>query len=114
MKDAINIPENVKRIAKEKGMKLADVERAAFVSVGYLSRLKKDRVRGMSAETLLQLSNVLGVSIDELLEEPPVITNADVFEQIFGFSPFEGETHINKDIKLRWWWEQPYEKMDWM
>mgnify|MGYP002522935696 CR=1 FL=1 len=53
MKDTINIPDNVKRIAKEKEMKLADVERAAFVSVGYLSRLKKDRVRGMSAETLL-------------------------------------------------------------
>lgn len=114
VRDAIHIPDNVKRIAKEKGLRLADIEKAAFVSVGYISRLKKSRVRGMSAETLLQLSKVLEVTIDELLEEPPAFTNADKFKEVFGFVPngsgitSRGYTiDTNDGVFLNW--DDPYE-----
>lgn len=108
MKDSINIPDNVKRIAKEKGLRLADIEKAAFVSTGYLSRLKKTRTRGMSAETLLQLSKVLDVTIDELLEEPPVFTNADKFKEVFGFEYVTKTRNVEGCVPLSWW-NDPYE-----
>lgn len=104
MRDTSNIPDNVKRIARNKKLRIADVERACSVSPGYLSRFKKNRSRGMSTDILIKLSDVLEVTIDELLGEAPVFTNADKFREVFGIDG-------NDDCICCSWWDDPYEEV---
>ena len=103
MKDANNIPANVKRIARNKKLRLSDIEIACSVSPGYLSRFKNKSTRGIPTEILVKLSNILDVTIDELLGEAPKFTNADKFKEVFGFDG-------NDDCICYSWWDDPYEE----
>ncbi len=55
-------------IAKEKGVKIGDLEKEANVSTGYLSKLnKEENTSSPSIELLLAVARVLGVTIDMLI-----------------------------------------------
>lgn len=55
-------------IAKEKGVKIGDLEREANVSTGYLSKLnKEENTSSPSIELLLAVARVLDVTIDMLV-----------------------------------------------
>ena len=56
-------------IAKEKGIKIGDLEKEANVSAGYFSKLnKEDNTATPSVELLVAVSNVLGVTVDLLID----------------------------------------------
>lgn len=66
-------------IAKEKGVKIGDLEREANVSAGYLSKLnREENTSPPSVELLLAAARVLGVTIDML-----------VYSEYEGLSPNE-------------------------
>ena len=66
-------------IAKEKGVRIGDLEREANVSTGYLSKLnKEENTSSPSIELLLAVARVLGVTIDML-----------VYSEYEGLSPNE-------------------------
>ena len=55
-------------IAKEKGVKIGDLEKEANVSTGYLSKLnKEENTSSPSIELLVAVARVLGVTIDMLV-----------------------------------------------
>lgn len=55
-------------IAKEKGVKIGDLEKEAGVSTGYLSKLnKEENTSSPSIELLVAAARVLGVTIDMLI-----------------------------------------------
>ena len=82
-----NIPLNVVRLAKEKNIRLGSVEDAIGVSRGYFSRLKKNREKGVFIQTVIATAEVLNVTIEELLNDPPEFTNGKKFKEVFGFEP---------------------------
>ena len=60
--------ENIYAIAKDKGIKIGDLERTAGLSSGYLSKLSKEGNTAVPGiESLLLIAGALGVSIDYLL-----------------------------------------------
>ena len=60
--------ENIYRLAKEKKLKIGDLESSVGVSTGYLSRLAKDESKGVfSAELLFQIADKLGTTMDSLV-----------------------------------------------
>lgn len=66
-------------IAKEKGVRIGDLEREANVSTGYLSKLnKEDNTSSPSIELLVAAARALGVTIDML-----------VYSEYEGLSPNE-------------------------
>ena len=105
--DALNIYLNVKRLSHKKGMKLSDIEDSIDVSTGYLSRGQKHRTKGISVATLIRLAEVLNVSVEDLLNDPPVFTNADKFEMVFGINP---KTVCDRDYNE--WWNKPFQDPD--
>jgi transcriptional regulator with XRE-family HTH domain len=75
---------NAKRLCKEQGKQLGEVENQAGLSKGYLSRTK---YKTISVKKLIEIANILEVTIDELLCEPPKQTNFQKFVEVFGFAP---------------------------
>lgn len=73
---------NVKRLCKEQKRKISDVEKTVGVSVGYFSRRKP-----ASVNVLIKTAEALGTTIDGLISEPPTMTNAKKFVEVFGFMP---------------------------
>ena len=60
--------ENIYDLAKEKGIKIGELEQKVNVSPGYLSRLLKDDNKGtISAEQLWKISEILGTTMDLLV-----------------------------------------------
>lgn len=104
MMDGTYLPLNVARLAKEKKMLLGAIEEEIGVSKGYFSRLIKNTKKSASVQTVIAVAEVLNVSIEELLSEPPVFTNADKFVEVFGITP---KTVCDSDSNE--WWEKPYE-----
>lgn len=59
---------NIYFLAKQKNIKIGDLESAAGVSAGYISRLNKDTTKASpSIEMLVVVADMLGVSLDSLL-----------------------------------------------
>lgn len=59
---------NIYFLAKEKNIKIGDLETAAGVSTGYLSRInKEDNETNPSVELLIAVASELGVSLDALI-----------------------------------------------
>ena len=59
---------NIYYLARQKGIKIGDLEAEANVSTGYFSRLnKEDNKTVPSIETLLLVADKLGVSVDALV-----------------------------------------------
>lgn len=59
---------NIYYLARQKGIKIGDLEADANVSTGYFSRLNKDDNKTVpSIETLLLVADKLGVSVDALV-----------------------------------------------
>ena len=59
--------ENIYALAKEKNIMIRELEEAGGVSIGYLSRIKKDAVGTISVELLDSIADQLGVSLDYLV-----------------------------------------------
>ncbi len=97
-----NISVNIRRIAKEKGIPIGTVENTAGVSRGYFSRMTKQG--SCQVWPLIRAAKVLGTTLDELVSEPPVVTNADKFLEVFGFHPRDLWEQPNG------WLEAPYEE----
>jgi len=63
--------ENIYALAKEKGLKIGDIEEKAGVSKGYLSRInKEDSTSIPTIDLLASIANQLGVGIDYLVNFP--------------------------------------------
>lgn len=59
---------NIQAIAKTKNVKIGDVESAAGVSAGYISRLAKDESRGgLTVDVLVAIAQKLEVTLDALV-----------------------------------------------
>ena len=59
--------QNIYSIAKTKGKKIGDIETAAGVSAGYISRLAKDESKGaFTVDFLASIAGQLGVTLDAL------------------------------------------------
>lgn len=97
--DIKNVYPNIKRFAAKKRIKMREVEIAAGVSPGYFSRMKDKRV---STTALIRAKDYLGVELEDLLEEGPITTNADKFEETFGFDP---RIEMPRDN----FWYEPYQ-----
>ncbi|WP_432736996.1 helix-turn-helix transcriptional regulator [Pediococcus pentosaceus] len=69
--------DKIKKISKERGYSIAEVERKAGISTNYLYQWKK---REPSPKSLASVAKVLGVSVDYLLgtDDKPSATNEPV------------------------------------
>ena len=85
VKDLKNIYPNLKRLSKQRGITISAIEKAAGFQPGYFSRRKETGI--CNSTVLVTAANMLGVSVDDLLEEPPVYSNADKFQEVFGLNP---------------------------
>lgn len=92
---------NIYHLAKEKGIKMGDLERDAKVSAGYFSRVsKKDGIVFPQIETLVRIAEILNVSIDALLKidfssVPPEL------EDLFSFID-KLITEVDENKHLKW------------
>ena len=69
---------NIYTLAKNKGMKIGELEEAAGISTGYLSKLKSDDSRSVpGVEILLNIALQLGVTLDVLICSDIEALNAD-------------------------------------
>ena len=60
--------DNIYAVAKDKGIKIGDLERKAGLSAGYLSKLSKEGNTAVPAiDSLLVIAQTLGISIDALV-----------------------------------------------
>ena len=60
--------DNIYAIAKDKGIKIGDLEKAAGLSAGYLSKLSKEGNTAVPGiDSLLLIAQALGISIDALV-----------------------------------------------
>lgn len=66
--------DKIKKISKERGYSIAEVERKAGISTNYLYQWKK---REPSPKSLASVAKVLGVSVDYLLGKEEKDTNKD-------------------------------------
>ena len=87
---------NVKRICKERNIKIGVLEEKINISRGYISRMATGE-KNLSINIMFKASNVLDVTIDELCSE---LSNQTMFISIFGISPEE----ITYDF-----WSEPYQ-----
>lgn len=60
-----NIYNNVKALAKAKGVKLQDFAKSLNISVGYISRIEKN----ISVEVLMKISKFFNVSMEDLVNK---------------------------------------------
>lgn len=58
---------NVRIVAKQKDMKIGELESAAGVSLGYISRTNKDSGTKPGIDFVVNISRILGVSLDSLV-----------------------------------------------
>ena len=65
---------NLLKVVRSRGLKVGDVEKQANMSPGYISRLKNGN-NAFSLETAYKLSNIVGVTIDELLDTESELKN---------------------------------------
>ena len=107
--DQKNIYLNLHRLADEKGMLIADVERQVGFGAGYFSRLNKNPTKSIPVTAVIKLCEIFDVTIEELLNPPPVETNKDRFEKVFGFNPFTVLNIYNFSDEEIWnWFRAPY------
>jgi len=59
----------VKEFAKEKGFSMGKLSRAADVDLNTMRRMYDDRKYSPTVETLFKVAKVLGVTLDDLVEE---------------------------------------------
>ena len=59
---------NVKLLAKAKGLKMMEVEKAAGLAIGYFSRCNQCR-NSTSIDTVYALAKLFNVSIDDLISD---------------------------------------------
>lgn len=60
--------DNIYYLAKEKGVKIGDLEKGAGLSTGYLSKLSKEGNTAVPGiDSLLEIANALSISIDALV-----------------------------------------------
>lgn len=67
--------DNIRTLAKEKGIKLGELEEQAGVSTGYISRIDKSESYP-SLEFILKTADILSVSIDYILNSRLSVMNA--------------------------------------
>lgn len=59
---------NVKRLAKEKGLKMMDIEKAAGLAIGYFARCNQC-LNSTCIDTVYTLAKLFNVSIDDLISD---------------------------------------------
>lgn len=107
--DQKNIYLNLHRLADEKGMLIADVERQVGFRAGYFSRLNKNPTKSIPVTAVIKLCEIFDVTIDELLNPPPVETNQDRFEKVFGFKPLDAIAIYSDPYNhIAEWSREPY------
>ena len=68
---------NIYALAKEQGVKIGELESAANISVGYLSRLAKENNNALpNIEALVIISDKLNVSLDALVKKDLTVNNS--------------------------------------
>jgi len=99
---------NIYYLAKKKNVKIGDLENAAGVSAGYISRLNKaDTKTSPSIEMLVAVADMLGVSLDALLHHDfEVLTPGEKYMVDF-ISKLIEKTSDNIEI----WQRETYAKL---
>ena len=93
---------NIYHLAKSKNIKIGDLESAAGVSAGYISRLNKaDTKTSPSIEMLAVVADMLGVSLDALLyHDYESLTPTEKYVVDF-LEKLRSKTHSNEEIWRR-------------
>ena len=88
---------NVFSIAEQKGMSINALEKEIDVSAGYLAKLRKDDTRkNITADLMIKLSDVLGVSIDSLCKTDCNLLTKDELDVMMFFEKIKKNTLNNK------------------
>ena len=95
------IQKNVNHLIQIQGLKKADVEKAAGVSPGYLSRFSRKTGCGSlpSLQFITSISNQLGVSIDDLVRRDLTSVSQDMLQPLAVLEKLFSET---KNGELSW------------
>lgn len=93
------LAENIYALAKLKNKKIQDLERAADMSVGYLSRFLKGNIALPSLSCIFKIAEELGVSVDQLIRNDYVKTNVEVMIKTQFIQMLERKT---KDMDIHW------------
>ena len=96
-----NVYSMAKYLCRKKQISMHELEKEIGVSQGYLSRVGSGK-KVASLEIAIKIANYFEISVDDLLNGPPKLTNADVAMEIFKLSPKE---ILLMDHK---WWDQEY------
>lgn len=80
----VTIANNIRYLAKKKGVGIAKVEKAAGVGIGYLSRISAKQVESLSLVCFLIASEVLDVSLYDLINDDLIkeLESAEIASQI--------------------------------
>ena len=73
--DSKKIVENIQFLAKNKGIKIGELEKKAGVTVGYLSRFLNSESSVPKLDVIYTIANELGVNIDSLLSDEYISLN---------------------------------------
>lgn len=92
--------DNIYAIAKDKGIKIGDLERKAGLSAGYLSKLSKEGNTAVPAiDSLLVIAQTLGVSLDSLLS----VQYSELNKEEKYFAAFIDKLTVGTELgKLTW------------
>ena len=98
--DKETILSNVKRIAKEKNVKIGDIENDSGNSIGYMARLSKANSLALpNTDFIITASKLLNVSLDEILKKPSKPFNSK--EQII--DEFSKKIYkLTEEEKINW------------
>ena len=99
-----NVYSMAKYLCRKKQISMGELEKGIGVSQGYLSRVGSGK-KGISLEIAIKIADYFEISVDDLLNGPPKLTNADVVMEVFKLSPKE---LLLMDYK---WWDQEYSGM---
>lgn len=94
-----NCVQNIYDIAKEKGIKIGELEKEAGVSTGYLSRIAKEgNTSAISVDLLISISNRLGVSVERLILDTNEMSDSEKYISKF----MDKLIQDTKDNSLEW------------
>lgn len=94
------IGENVKKLREESGLSQKDLSRLLGVSRSAVTLIEANR-RKVSADEIVRLCEIFGVSADELLNHPIRDQSAEVFERAFNQLNEEDQREVIEMIHFK-------------
>lgn len=94
------IGENIKKLREENGLSQEELSRLLGVSRSTVTQMEANR-RKVSADEIIRLCEIFGVSADELLNHPIWDQPGDVFKRIFNQLNEEDQREVIEMIHFK-------------